>query len=510
MSIFRSYINKNNSLISNSDVNTGRNPVMELNFGAQSTLTPFKIPFSGTQINSGGFTRFIFDLDLSELIENVNSGLITRSCLNNMIHRLKMVNSSYFEEDLLNTKMTNGRRRATSFDLILFRIPNYYGYDGDSQPWDEGVGYDFSDFNISKTSAIGGSSPLTYVDDRSFSTRPSNWYQRQTINNWSEPGLYNNKNEGTNVNYDDLVILDVKHFEFGNEDIDFDMTDEINDILDGNLTDVAGWGIAYVPDVENITGLTETYSVGFFTRHTQTFYQPFLETTYDDLIEDDRNNFVKNQENKLYLYIYQNGVLVNLDENPTVDIKNRNDEILVADLETCYRTTGIYEVIVPNIFSLQRTPCEFYDIWKGLTINGQPLEDITNDFILKDSSSKITIGTLSKTPEKFGFDFYGIKQDEKILNTDIRKVGVVIKKAYSTQTVLSNVEAFYRVYVKEGTTEVQVQDWTKINRTPNEYYFIFNTTDKIPDQYYIDIKVNISGEKDTYKKQLTFQIVNKK
>jgi hypothetical protein len=76
--------------------------------------------------------------------------------------------------------------------------------------------------------------------------------------------------------------------------------------------------------------------------------------------------------------------------------------------------------------------------------------------------------------------------------------------------LLNNVNAQYRVYVKEGTTEVQVQDWTKINRTPNEYYFIFDTRDKIPNQYYVDIKVNTGGQQDTYKKQLTFQIVNKK
>ena len=33
-------------------------------------------------------------------------------------------------------------------------------------------------------------------------------------------------------------------------------------------------------------------------------------------------------------------------------------------------------------------------------------------------------------------------------------------------------------------TEVQVQDWTPINRTPNEYYFIFDMRDKIPNQYF--------------------------
>ena len=30
----------------------------------------------------------------------------------------------------------------------------------------------------------------------------------------------------------------------------------------------------------------------------------------------------------------------------------------------------------------------------------------------------------------------------------------------------------------KGQTEVQVQDWTTLNHTPNEYYFIFDTRDK--------------------------------
>ena len=498
MSIYRSYINKNNTIISNSYTNTGRNPVIEINYGTSDYLVP-----------NYGFTRFIFDLDLSGLIENVRNNFITTACTNNMTHFLQMTNTSSFDEDLLNTSMTNGRMRATSFDLILFRIPNSSGQFGDPQYWDEGVGYDYSEFNLATTNSQGGGSALTYIDPRSYSNRPSNWYKRMTLNDWTEPGLYNNKNEGV-VNFDDLVIIDRQHFEFGNEDINFDMTDEINSIINGSLTDVAGWGIAYLPDVENITGLTQAYSVGFFSRHTQTFYQPFLQTTFDDLIQDDRNNFVKNQINKLYLYVYQNGDLVNLDNNPTVTIVDRDDNPILVNLSTCPRTKGVYEVVVPSVFNNFNSPCEFYDVWGNLQINGEYIPNITNEFILKNVSSKIVAGSQSKTPDAFGFDFYGIKQDEKILNTDIRKVGVVIKKAYTTQTLLVDIDAYYRIYVKEGTTEVQVQDWTLINRTPNEYYFIFDTRDKIPNQYYVDIRVNISGQKDTYKKELTFQIVNKK
>jgi hypothetical protein len=364
---------------------------------------------------------------------------------------------------------------------------------------------------LNQNSAYGGSTPLTYVDSRAYSTRPSNWYQTQTISNWSQPGVYNNKNEGT-VNFSGLTIIAQQHFQLGNEDLLMDMTDEINGILNGTITGVTGWGVAYLPQIENITGLTDSYSVAFFSRHTQTFYQPFLQTTYDDLIKDDRNIFLKNQTNRLYLYVYQNGDLVNLDTTPRVTIEDRNGVPVtgMTNLTTCLRTRGVYEVVVPNDFLSYPTPCLFYDVWSGLTINGQPLPNVTNQFTLQPYTAGIQIGSLSKDPTKFGFSFYGILQDEQILNTDIRKVGVTIKKAYTGQVPLENISASYRVYVREGTTEVLVQDWTPINRTPNEYYFIFDTRDKIPNQYYIDIQVNTSGEKDTYKKQLTFNIVNYK
>jgi hypothetical protein len=500
MSILRSYINKNNTIISNSYVNTGRNPVIELNFGASDLIVP-----------NFGYTRFIFDLDLSLLEENIASGVISTGCTSAMTHTLKMTNTSSFDNELLNSFMSNERRRATSFDLILWRIPKFSGTTGQPQYWDEGVGYDYNDFNIAQNSANGGISPLTYVDSRAYSTRPSNWYQTTTLSGWSQNGIYNNVNQGV-VNYSGLTIVARQHFELGNEDLNMDMTAEINGILNGSITGVTGWGISYLPQIENITGLTESYSVAFFSRHTQTFYQPYLLTNYNDFVEDDRNLFLKNQENKLFLYVYQNGDFANLDSDPFVRIEDRNGTAVtgMGSLTTCLKTKGIYEVTVPNGFANYPTPCIFYDVWSGLTINGQSVPNVTNQFTLQPYTSGIQIGSVSKDPEIYGFDFYGILQNEKILNTDIRKVGVTIKKAYTGQQLLLDVSGFYRVYVTEGTTEVLVQDWTPLNRTPNEYYFIFDMRDKIPNQYFVDIQVNTSGEKDTYKRQLTFSIVNTK
>ena len=491
MSVYKSYFSRNNTLVYNSYANTGRNPIVELFFGrVDNVLLP------------KGFSRFIFDIDLDSLQSKISSGEISTGCSKNMTHTLRMTNSSAFDKELLNDKWSNGRRRATSFDLILFRIPKVSGDTGNPQMWDEGVGYDYYDFSQIPT-------------DKSFSSRPSNWYEAQTINDWSVAGLYDNTNAQTGstvgLNFSGLTIIDRQHFEFGNEDIEFDMTDEINNILTGATTGVTGWGVAFYPEVENITGLTENYSVGFFSRHTQTFYEPYLETTYDDLIQDDRNIFYNNKSNKLYLYSYNFGVPQNFDSNPTVDILDLNGNPVngFTNLTTCQVTNGVYEVEVSGL-TATTVPCMYYDVWKGLEVNGVELNDVENEFVINDLSNLYQIGSTTNEPSIYGFDFYGIKQDEKILGTDTRKVNVVIKKAYTTNEVLNKVQAYYRVYVREGKTEVQVQDWTELNRTPDSHYFIFHTEDKIPNEYFIDLKVITDREVNTYKRQLKFQIVNRK
>ncbi len=489
MSINNSYFSRNNTIISNSRTNTGRNPVMELFYGNGSIANPI------------GFSRFIFNLDLTLLKEKYSDGSIPPvGCNPNMKHTLRMVNTSFFDKELLNASTSTGRLRATSFDLILFRIP-YRDLDPNQpQNWDEGVGYDFADL-------------MNQVpNDKDFSDRPSNWFVTSGITTWEEPGIYNNNNTGI-FNFNDLYIVDTQHFEFGDENIEFDMTSEINDILTYSTTGVTGWGIAYMPQVENASGTTGTYEVGFFTRHTQTFYEPFLESNFNDIIDDDRNSFSLGKSNKLYLYIYEDGDFQNLDNNPLVSISDSNGDPIVGltGLTSCRRAKGVYEITIPPLPpGGYRTPCTFTDTWSNITLNGFSLPNVENEFVIYPLKRSIQIGTESQQPSIYGFDFYGIKQDEKIYNTDVRKVGVVIKKAYTTNQLQPNVDAYYRIYVKEGKTEVGVQDWTRINRTPNEYYFLFDTRDKIPNEYFVDIKVISSGEVNTYKKEIKFQIVNYK
>ena len=483
MSIHKSYFDKSNTILFNTYTNTSRNPIVELFYGKVDSLS---IPL--------GYSRYIFNVDIDQLKDKLTKGIISTGCtgFSEIKHTLRMTNTSFFDKELLNDKTSQGRRRATSFDLILFRIP-------DDQQWDSGVGYDYYDFNSN------------YLNDKNFSDRPSNWFQTTTIANWSTPGLYNNYNSatGSGINYSAITIVDTQHFEFGNEDIEFDMTNEINSILDGTNPDITGWGIAYLPQVENISGLTENYSVGFFSPQTQTFYEPYLETSYNDLILDNRNNFTCGVSNDLYLYAYDNGIPLTFDVLPVVDILDSDGSVVNSSLATCLVTEGVYKVTVPSI-NCSNAPCLYYDVWKNIVINGVSFSSIENEFALQEQSKRFQIGTTTEDPKIFGFSFDGIKQDEKILNTDLRKVNVTIKQAYSSKATLNTVESYYRIYVTEGgKTEVQVQDWTRINQTPDGYYFIFDTRDKIPNEYYIDIKVLSNKNTDTYKRTIKFQIVNK-
>jgi hypothetical protein len=501
MSVHFSYFSKNNTLLYNSFTNVGLSPYTELYFGsALNVISPI------------GFSRFIFDLDLTDLIDKFNSGLIPTGCtgFSGVTHKLKMVNTSTFDKQLINGEMWDGRLRATSFDLNLIRIPLTSGNTGYPQTWDSGIGSDYYDVQNTLNFPNGLLSPLVMPENKSYSQRPSNWFQRTTLSGWSENGIYSNINTGLTP-FSSMTIVDTQHFSVGNESIEFDMTNEINSILTGGTTGNTGWIISFPPELELLSGLTQNYAVAFFGKDTQTFYEPYLETTFDDYISDDRNTFSKGRNNKLYLYSVIDGVLTNLDSIPSAVIIDSNDNVLQGPITSCLKTTGVYEITVPAITSSTiNTPCTIYDVWTGLTYNGIVLENIINQVVLLPQSKTIQLGVDSQDPILYGFDYYGIKQDEKIINTDVRKVGVVLKKAYTSNELLQRVQVYYRIYVREGQTEVEVQDWTKVNRSYNQYYFMFDTRDKIPNEYYIDLKLYSDGSADTYKKQIKFQIVNRK
>jgi hypothetical protein len=93
MSIYRSYFSKSNTITSDSYTNTARNPIVELFYGrVDNILLPL------------GFTRYIFDIDLSGLTELYDEKVVSTDCGGEIKHVLNMTNTSSFDKELLNDK----------------------------------------------------------------------------------------------------------------------------------------------------------------------------------------------------------------------------------------------------------------------------------------------------------------------------------------------------------------------------------------------------------------------
>lgn len=457
MSYFRSYFEKNNTIIKESRVNTAKNPTTEIFYGNL-------------------FSKFIFKINFTELQNKIDNGdLIINE---NTKHYLQMTNTIFGDEAFLGAKKGTGRDRDTAFDLILFEINEY---------WDEGVGFDYEYTEFDYT-----------VGNKTYDTKPSNWYNRTNLSGWTINGIYDVS----------PTILETIHFDNGNENLNVDITNYVNQILLSGATN-NGLGLAFSLPYQDIKSNREK-SVSFFTKYTQTFFEPFVESVFYDNIQDSRNNFVEKFNQNLYLYVTKDSNYYNLDSNPLVNVYDSTNTIIpgLSGITTQHIKKGVYEVT----FAISGVTCDgkkfFYDKWTNLSIDGQDIGDITLKFIPKPFSAKYKIGTSFNESKKYSIQYYGIKQNEKIIRGELRKVFLYFKSIDSTiNTVID--ETYYRIFIKEGRTNVIVHDWTILDKT-NENSFFIDTSYMIPREYFIEIKANAFGEEIFYHDYIKFEIINEK
>ena len=84
------------------------------------------------------------------------------------------------------------------------------------------------------------------------------------------------------------------------------------------------------------------------------------------------------------------------------------------------------------------------------------------------------------------------------------------REPYTTNksALVDNIQ--YRLYVREGNTQVEVIPWTMVNMTFTDNNFLLDTSWMIPNEYYLDIKSTSNQQVDTYSKVIKFQIINEK
>lgn len=489
--VYKTYISKFTTIISNSKINTGLNPVSELVYGRDTIVS-----------------RALFYFDHNKVKKLIDDGIMIDK--SKMKHTLHITNAGSIDMSQLHHCETssindNKKIRAASFDIIFFLIP---------KPWDRGKGFDYTKTHFN----VGYYSPSPIDPKRLVSEDGCNWFQRQNGLKWEDEGVYTN--DRLSQEYDkwaageESIVIGRQHFDYGNENINLDITSVFNKFLDGDLENY-GIGMAFSPMLEVSDSEYENY-VGWLTDKTNTFFEPFVETRYDDIVSDDRSNFVLNKKNRLYLYCTIGEHLEDLDKAPVVTITNGEDEVVkgkdgipMEEIEAKKFSKGIYYIDITIHKSHFEADTMLYDTWDGIMYQGEELDAVELDFTLKDTPNYFNIGnSMEANNVRFTPSISGIRENEDILRNDIRKLIISVKPNYTTNTVQLLDTIYIRLYVKDGESEIDVISWDRVNKAFSENYYMIDTNILIPQRYYVDVKITYGMESIINHNILTFNIVN--
>ena len=468
MSIFRSYFSKNDTLISSNLTNNSQNPVTEVSYGS---LQP-------------RVTRFIFDIDLSDLVEKINNGFMVPN--DNMRHILHMTNTiSYAQQYLGKKSYSETIERTSSFDLELFNV---------NEDWDEGSGYDFI---------------YTDIIYPNMTDQAANWVDRKTEVPWTSGGSYQS---GV------TEIIGSQRFEKGSENLDIDITDYVNQRLSelgvSGLTGTTGYtgssfgiGIKFPDEYEEL--ITEfTQAVAFHAKHTNTWYEPFVETVVDDTIKDDRNYFYLDKDNDLYLYVNIGGIEQNIDVS-SVNIYDYEDNLVdtLTGNSIVNVSKGVYKIGLNVSSDSYPDAVIFRDEW-NVTINGRASQHIGEFYLISDKKFYSFDQSNDINFENYFFYFWGISEKEKLSAGTVRKVKLTIKELYANQNNFLPLDIEYRVFITTGEKyEIDVIPFTSVNRTSAGYEFNLDTSWLIPQDYYLQIRMK-NGNYYENKQTLSFTVVS--
>jgi len=462
MSIFRSYFEKNNTLIEGNQTNNSQNPVGEISYGTPDALK----------------TRTIFKIDLNDLyVKLVNEGIDEQNIVS---HKLHLRNTIAQRNDLMGKKSYSDIiDRASSFDLELFTI---------RQDWDEGSGYDFiyHDQTILLLNVVTGA---------------SNWYYRKTNEPWTVPGAYINLTGATGVT-GSSVVLGIQHFPKGNEDFEMDVTDYINALLYSGATDL-GLGIKFTDQYEALQTL-HRQAVAFHLKHTTTVFEPYLETIITDQITDDRKFFYMDKQNELYLYSSTGDVTIS---GVTITDYEGKDIAVLTGTSITRVKKGVYKITYSVDSSVYPDAVIFKDKWT--IIQNAKVKTIAQDFYLINADKYYSFD-LSNTinPDNFYFSYFGIKVGEQIKRGDLRRIEINIKQLYQTQDDALPLSLSYRLFIKQGGhTQMDIIPFTPVNRTARGYEFDLDTSWLIPQDYYLELKLS-NGSTFMTKSPIYFIITN--
>jgi len=448
MGIYRSYFKKNNGLIKDNLTNNSKNPVHELIYGTGDSL----------------FSRFIFEIDVDSLKQKISGGDLNESLIDS--HTLVLTNTVSNYTNLIGGYVHDGEtKRSGTIELELYRI---------EEEWDEGNGYEF-----------------IYVDTPSptITRQASNYQFKSEGVEWINEGSYDSGNTLTNITIDD-----------GTQNIIIDMSDEINTLL--NLTgSTYTYGIKLSDRYENMVN-SDKFSLAFYSRLTNTFFEPHIETLFNDNVKDYRDNFVLNEENSLSLTL-KNGEGVTVDSVEIIDYEG-NEYLTLTGSSITKINNNLYSVKFTINSDIDQTL--WTDKW-NLTI-GNRVKIVEKDFLVV-SDDQYYLGIEEPLHfDNFNFSISGLKSEEKIKRGTKKKIKIRTTSLYSKNNNIP-LDISYRVITEQtGKHLIDVINTTDVSVDDNGiYFFELDTSWMIPSDYYVEILLSESGFSET-KKKVNFRIVD--
>jgi hypothetical protein len=226
-----------------------------------------------------------------------------------------------------------------------------------------------------------------------------------------------------------------------------------------------------------------------------------LEVDYSEYIKDDRESFTNGRENRLYLYVSDDGFPINLDTIPSCTIDG-------VEMDVKQATKGVYYAqISPSNISLTEGIIE-YDVWSKIALNGVNNDDVEMEFVVNPKTRKFSVGSNSDIRKDLVPSFYGIDIDETIEQGEVREITVDFRQKYTTDKKELIDSADYRLYVKDGNREYDVIKYQPVEKAFLNNFFMLYTEDLIPNQYFVDIRVQCGREIKYYREALRFKVVS--
>lgn len=517
--IINSFLSKNNTIVKNSKVNTGKNPVIEMFYGG----------------DKGEFSRYIFQIDLDRFkLMYDEYGYFNN--YETVEHRLRMTNTSFFDYRL-NGKSFLGKERATSFKLKLYRIDKNFA---------EGIGYDFhrSGFTVGKNI---------------YDEQPSNYFKATAMDNWNNDGaILNNETEIFAIEkrivedpesllcippdapedyiplvekyfpMNDSLLIAEQTFYVGNENIDMDITNYIIGLSE-EWFENNGLCLCFESILENTISDNKMY-VGFFSRHSNSIYSPLVQSIDFNVIKDDRLNFQMNKLNRLYFYVQQNGKYVDLPFPPTAKIMIDPDGAddsnnVLGEFDTCIEDAtykiykqrkGIYYIEV-QMSDIDSGGCTaLYDVWQASMDDKDPsngdeeeLPKTELSFTLKnDSYTLMGIPNENKSNQLL-YLAKGINNGSRLNRGDLRDFYVLPKIKYTYGQYDQNIDVYYNLYCKEGNAEIPIFEHIEMDSMyDGSKHILIDTMSLLPNKYFIDLIIYRNGETYVEKEFINFEIVS--